>query len=281
MTLLTKLTGLAVAAGLAFSLSGGTAAAQTLDEIRQRGEIVIGIPVDFPPFGLMSVGGEPEGYDIDVANILAEELGVDVTLVPAAGQNRIPYLLSGRVDMIVSALGITAERAERVDYSQGYAGIEIAIYGPPDIEIQSGEDLAGLVVGVVLGATQATAVTEIAPGSTTIRRFDDNASTNQALLTGQVQVIGASNAVISLLDNAAPGQFETKFVLSSQLQGAAVRPGSDELLNFVNEVLTEMKQDGRLNAIHEKWLEAPLPAFIAEADEETTAEIISGDAGAN
>lgn len=276
MTLKSKLS-LAITAALALGLSTAAATAQTPDEIRERGEVVIGIPVDFPPFGLMGVSGEPEGYDIDVANILAEELGVDVTLVPAAGQNRIPYLLSNRVDMIVSALGITPERAERVDYSQGYAGIEIAVYGPPDIEIENGDDLADLVVGVVLGATQDTAVTAIAPESTTIRRFDDNASTNQALLTGQVQVIGASNAVISLLDSTAPGQFETKFVMSSQLQGVAVRPGSDELLAFVNDVLTQMKQDGRLNAIHEKWLEAPLPAFIAEADEETTAEIISGE----
>ncbi|MET3926976.1 transporter substrate-binding domain-containing protein [Devosia sp. 2618] len=281
MTMRKRAALLSAAFGLALGIGAVGAQAQTVEEIKSRGEINIGIPVDFPPFGLINQQGQPEGYDIDVANLIAEDLGVSVNLVPAAGQNRVPYLVSGRVDMIVSALGITAERAERVEFSQGYAGIEISVYGLKDLVIPDGAALDGVTIGVVLGATQDTAVTKVAPAGATIRRFDDNASANQALLAGQVQALGASDAVIALIETVAPGRFEKKFVLSTQLQGVATRPGADELLAHVNSLLSTIKQDGRLNAIHEKWLDLPLPNFIAEATEETTRSITGAAAKAN
>lgn len=261
-----------IVAGAALLALGSVATAQTPEEIQERGQVNIGMLVDFPPFGIIDEQGNPAGYDADVARLLAEDLGVEATLVPVTGPNRIPYLLSNQVDLLVASLGVTPERAERVDFSQPYAGIQISVYGKEDVTIEEPADLTGKTVGVARASTQDTAITAIAPEGTSIRRFDDDASAVQALLSGQVDAIGASNTVIAQLEEVAPDRFGTKFDLSQQVQGIAVRPGSDELLARINTFLDEAKETGELDQIHVQWLESPLPDFVAEAGEETTAE---------
>ena len=261
----------AVTAG-AMMLAVGASAQTTPEEIQEQGQVNIGMLVDFPPFGIIDEQGEPAGYDADVAEALAEHLGVKANLVPVTGPNRIPYLLSDQVDLLVASLGVTPERAERVDFSQPYAGISISVYGQEDVTVEGPEDLAGKTVGVARASTQDTGVTAVAPEDTNIQRFDDDASAVQALLSGQVELIGASNVVIAQLEEMAPDRFGTKFDLSQQVQGIAVRPGSDALLEEINTFLDEAKQSGRLSEIHQEWLGAPLPDFVAQAGPEATAE---------
>ncbi|MEO3433325.1 transporter substrate-binding domain-containing protein [Inquilinus sp. CAU 1745] len=252
-------------AGVGLLAGVAAAQAQTPEEIKERGEINIGMLVDFPPFGIINTEGEPDGYDADVAKLLAEDMGVSVNLVPVTGPNRIPYLLSGRVDLLVASLGITPERDEKVDYSEPYAGIKISVYGQEDLEIADAADLSGRTIGVARASTQDVAITEIAPEDANIQRFDDDASAVQALLSGQVELIGASNTVIAQLEQVAPDRFDTKFDLNQQVQGIAVRPGSDELRAYIDDFLGRVKESGELTAIHEKWLDAPLPDFVTQA----------------
>lgn len=267
MTYLTRTIGLAAAAALLAGVAMTPASAQTVEEIKERGTVNIGMLVDFPPFGILDLEGQPDGYDADVAKLLAEDMGVEVNIVPVTGPNRIPYLLSGQVDLLVASLGITPERAEQVDFSQPYAGIEIFVYGDQSIEITDGAGLSGQNVGVARASTQDTAITEIAPADANIQRFDDDASAVQALLSGQVPLIGASNVVIAQINQAAPDRFDTKFTLRQQSQGIAVRKESDELLAYVNDFLNRVKEGGELNAIHEEWLQSPLPDFLAETQQ--------------
>lgn len=239
--------------------------AQTVDGIKSAGTIKIGMLVDFPPFGIMNTSNEPDGYDADVAKLLAKELGVKVQIVPVTGPNRIPYLQSGQVDVLVASLGITEERAKSVDFSQPYAGISIGVFGPKDIAVAKAEDLSGKTIGVARASTQDTAVTKIAPQDANIRRFDDDASAVQALLSSQVQLIGLSNVVAAEIEKAAPGRYEQKIQLSQQVQGVAVRKGATEMLDFVNKFIEKVKGDGELSKIHEKWLGSPLPDFVSQA----------------
>src|SRR5690554_818691 len=103
----TRRTALALGASLAISgLSASAVAAADLEAIKSAGAVKIGMLVDFPPFGIMNEKNQPDGYDADVAKMLAKYLGVEVTLVPVTGPNRIPYLLSGQVDLLVASLGI-------------------------------------------------------------------------------------------------------------------------------------------------------------------------------
>ena len=263
MTFFEKAASAVVAASLFVGLSTA-ATAQTPDEIEGRGTINIGMLVDFPPFGILDLEGNPDGYDADVAKLLAEDMGVEANLVPVTGPNRIPYLLSNQVDILVASLGITEERAKQVDFSQPYAGIEIFVYGDTEVEVADAADLAGKSVGVARASTQDTSITEVAPKDTNIQRFDDDASAVQALLSGQVPLIGASDTVVAQVDQAAPGRFDVKFSLRRQTQGIVTRPGSDAMMAYINDFLTRKKESGELNELHEKWLGAPLPDFIAE-----------------
>lgn len=254
----------AIGAGLMVGAMVSTAAAQTVESIKEAGTLKVGMLVDFPPFGLMNTENKPDGYDADVAKLLAKEWGVDVQIVPVTGPNRIPYLQSNQVDLLVASLGVTEERAKSVDFSQPYAGISIGVFGAKDVEVSKPEDLAGKTLAVARASTQDTTVTKVAPADTTIQRFDDDATAVQALLSGQVNLMGVSNVVAAQIEKAAPDRFEQKFQLTSQVQGIAVRKGSAELLASVNAFLEKVKENGELNKIHEKWLGAPLPDFVAE-----------------
>lgn len=254
-----------IGAGLMAGMVSFPATAQTVESIKSAGTVKIGMLVDFPPFGIMNESNQPDGYDADVAKLLAKEWGVEVQIVPVTGPNRIPYLQSNQVDLLVASLGITEERAKSVDFSKPYAGISIGVFGAEDTDVSKPEDLSGKTVGVARASTQDTAVTKIAPQDATIQRFDDDATAVQALLSGQVELIGVSNVVAAQIEQAAPGRFNQKLELSQQVQGIAVRKGSTELLEAVNAFIEKVKADGQLSAIHEKWLGTPLPNFVVEA----------------
>jgi polar amino acid transport system substrate-binding protein len=256
---------MAAIAGLMVGAVASTASAQTVESIKSAGTLKVGMLVDFPPFGIMNASNQPDGYDADVAKLLGKEWGVKVQIVPVTGPNRIPYLQSNQVDLLVASLGITEERAKSVDFSQPYAGISIGVFGATSTKVSKPEDLSGKTVGVARASTQDTAVTKVAPKDAKIQRFDDDASAVQALLSGQVDLIGVSNVVAAQIDKAAPGRFDQKLQLSQQVQGIAVRKGSAELLTAVNSFIDKAKTSGELNAIHEKWLGAKLPDFVAAA----------------
>lgn len=262
MNLLKK--GAAAVLGLSLMAAAGTQAANatSLQQIEKKGTINIGMLVDFPPYGIMNEQNKPDGYDADVAKLLAKYLNVKLNLVPVTGPNRIPYLLSGQVDVLVASLGITPQRAKKVDYSNPYAAITISIYGPKDMKVSKPADLSGKSIAVARASTQDTAITKIAPKDANIQRFDSDASAVQALLSGQTQMIGCSNTVITQINKAAPGKYDQKIQLSKQVQGIAVKPGSDKLLAKVNDFIKHVEKNGELNKIHKKWLGEPLPDFV-------------------
>jgi polar amino acid transport system substrate-binding protein len=237
---------------------------QTLQEIKGRGVINIGSLVDYPPFGLLDSSGKAVGYDPDLAQKFADKLGVKLNLVPVTSANRIQYLQSGQVDALFATLGITAERLKVVDFSQPYAGLEQFVYGDKSINITDAAGLANQTIGVTRGTTQDTAVTAVAPPTTKIQRYDDDASSAQALLSGQVPLLGVADLAIEQIDKVAPGRFSKKFSLLRQKQGIVVRKGAPELLAAINAFLTQEKQSGDLAREYEQWMKAPLPDFIAQ-----------------
>ncbi len=260
--------GLATMAGLALQPANAT----SLEQIKSNGTVKIGLLVDFPPYGIMNENNEPDGYDADVAKLLAEDMGLELELVPVTGPNRIPYLLSGQVDLLVASLGITPARAEKVDYTNPYAAITISVYGPNGAEVSEAADLSGKSIAVARASTQDTAITEIAPDDANIQRFDSDASAVQALLSGQTDMIGCSNTVIQQINEAAPGEYEEKIQLSRQVQGIAVEPGTDALRERINEFVAKVAENGELNEIHQKWLGEPLPEFVKTTTVESALE---------
>ncbi|TPK33940.1 transporter substrate-binding domain-containing protein [Mesorhizobium sp. B2-5-3] len=242
------------------------ASALTLKEIKDKGTITVGSLVDYPPFGLLDSNGQAVGYDPDLAKEFADSIGVKLTILPVTSANRIQYLLSGQADVLFATLGITEERLKVVNFSVPYAGLEQFVYGDKDIAITDKAGLAGQTIGVTRGTTQDTAVTAIAAADTNVQRYDDDASSAQALISGQVPLLGVADIAIGQIEKTAPDRFTKKFLLRQQAQGIVVRKDSPELLAAVNDFLNGKKKDGSLGKLHEQWMKAPLPAFIENAE---------------
>ncbi|WP_199748510.1 transporter substrate-binding domain-containing protein [Candidimonas sp. SYP-B2681] len=247
----------------ALSLGATAANAETIDRIKEKGELTIGMLVDFPPYGILNGENKPDGYDADVAKKLAQDLGVKVNIVGVTGPNRIPYLLTNKVDMLIASLAITPERAKQVQFSHPYSAAQIVVFGGKNAKITKPEDLSGLRIGVARASTQDIAVTKIAPKDANIRRFDDDASAMQALLSGQVDAIGCSTTVAGQIAQRAPDRFENKFVLLQQEMAVAMRPGEAKTLQTINELVDKNIKNGDFSKLFEKWLGAPLPALKA------------------
>ena len=165
------------------------ARAQTVDEIVSRGSINIGVLVDLPPYGLLNDKQEPDGYDIEVAKLIGSYMGVKVNLVTLTSPNRIPFLVTNKVDLIVATFGITPERAKQVMFSIPYSAIENVVFAAKDKQIKSLDDLKGLRVGVPRGTVQDVLLTKRFGNTVKISRFDDDPSTYQSLIAGQVDAV--------------------------------------------------------------------------------------------
>jgi len=252
----------ALGLGAVLTVCSSLASAQSMADIKKKGEITVGMLVDFPPYGTTNAQNQPDGYDADVAKLLAKDWGVKVNLVPVTGPNRIPFLLTNKVDVLVASLAITPERAKQVQFSQPYAAATVVLYGKTGTSIKSATDLKGLRVGVARASTQDVAITKAAPEGTEIRRFDDDASAMQALISGQVDAIGCSVTVAAQIAKRVPANtFENKFTLLQQAMGMAMRPGQDDLVKNVNEFIAKNSANGELNKLYQKWLQSDLPKF--------------------
>ena len=259
-----KRTFLKVAALTALSLAAPQiAAADALAEIEKSGTIRVAVPQDFPPFGSVGPDMTPQGYDIDVAKLIAEKIGVELELVPVTSANRIPYLQTQKVDLVISSLGKNPEREAVIDFSAPYAPFFNGIFAPADVTITSVTDLSGKVVGVTRGAVEDLELTKVAPADVTIKRYEDNNGTISAFLSGQVEAVATGNVVAAaILERNPPKRPELKFLIKNSPCYIGLNKNEPALLAKVDGIIAAAKADGALNAIAEKWLKASLPADL-------------------
>ncbi len=251
---------LAVMALLLGVVLGGRARAQTVDDILKRGTINIGVLIDLPPYGLLNDKQEPDGYDIEVAKLLGQYLGVKVNLVQVTSTNRIPFLTTGKVDLIVATFGITPERAKQVLFSIPYSAIENTVYGPKGKPIAKIDELKGLRVGVPRGTVQDVILTRALGNTAKMMRFDDTPSTYQALLTGQVDAMAETGITFdSVMKQNPDAPIEKKFILLRQPNGITMRADQFNLLRWVNTFVYYTKNNGELGALWQKWFGTPMP----------------------
>jgi polar amino acid transport system substrate-binding protein len=248
---------------LACAIPATHASAEALDDILKAKVIKIAVPQDFPPFGSVGPDLKPLGYDIDMANLIGARLGVKVELVPVTSANRIPYLQTKKVDLVVSSLGKNPDREKVIDFSAAYAPFFNGVFGPADMKVSKVEDLAGKVIGVTRGAVEDLKLTEIAPSSATIKRYEDNNGTISAFLSGQVQLVATGNVVAAaIIARNPPKKPEIKFLIANSPCYIGLNKGEPKLLEKLNAIIGEVKKDGALDAIAEKWLKTKLPAEI-------------------
>ncbi|MGK6314281.1 transporter substrate-binding domain-containing protein [Neorhizobium sp. DT-125] len=258
----------AVVAGLGLTGVASTADAQALEKIKEAGVVRVGVMGEQAPWGSIDASGQNIGYDVDVAKLIGEELGVKVEFVPNAVAARIPNLLTGKVDLQMAVMGMYPDRAKAVQFTKPYAGLKIILLSSSKNKIEKIEDAKDLRIGVPRGAAQDKAITTLLGDVPNIRRFDDDSSNMQALVSGQVDAIGGNTTYKINLDKAAPGNdFEQKIVFNEQWMGITTKLGDKEINAWLNQFIDKIRADGRLEAINKKWLgEDKLPNFPEKLD---------------
>ncbi|AMO94454.1 bacterial extracellular solute-binding s, 3 family protein [Collimonas fungivorans] len=252
-----------LALAAAAALFSSTARADALDDIVKSGVLKVAVPQDFPPFGSVTSDLKPQGLDIDVATLIAKKMGVKIELIPVTSANRVPYLQTKKVDLIISSLGKNPEREKVIAFSDAYAPFYNGVFGGADQKVSSAADLAGKTVGVTRGAVEDLELTKIAPASATIKRYEDNNGTISAFLSGQVQLVATGNVVAAaIIAKNPPKKPETKFLIKNSPCSIGLSKDEPKLLDKVNAILAQTKKDGELNALSVKWLGLPLPANL-------------------
>jgi len=263
MKLINRVAFACAALWLAVAAAGlpGPAAADALADIEKAKVLKVAVPQDFAPFGSVGPDLKPIGYDIDMANYIAEQLGVKAEIVPVTSANRVPYLQTRKVDLVISSLGKNAEREKVIDFSVAYAPFFSGVYGLKADETGKVEDLAGKTVGATRGSIEEQELTKTAPSSATIKRYEDNNATISAFISGQVDLIATGNTVAAAIADKSPSRKpELKFVIKHSPCYVGLNKEEPALLAKVNETIAKAKSDGTLAKFSEKWLKAPLPA---------------------
>lgn len=241
----------------------GSAMADQLQDIEKRGVLRVAVPQDFPPFGSVGTDLQPQGYDIDIARYLAKEMKLKLQLVPVTSANRVPYLQTNKVDLVISSLGKNAEREKVIDFSRAYAPFFLGVFGPKDSPLASSEALEGKSIGVTRGAVEDMVLTEIAPKAAQVKRYEDNNTTLSAYLSGQVEFVATGNLVVAAIAEQNPTKAPVaKFMLKDSPCYIGLKKGESALKAKVDALIEKAVQDNTLNSLSEKWLKAPLPDSI-------------------
>ena len=251
---------LAAAFALATAVQVTPVHADALDSIMAAKVIKVAVPQDFAPFGSAGLDLKPQGYDIDMANLIGKALGVKVEIIAVTSANRIPYLQTKKADIVISSLGKNAEREKVIDFSVAYAPFFSGVFGTKDIKVASADELKGKTVGATRGAIEEQELTKLAPADTTIKRFEDNNATIAAFVSGQVDLIATGNTVAAAIAEKVPARAPAlKFVIKDSPCFIGLNKEEPKLLAKLNEIIAQAKTSGDIAKLSEKWLKAPLP----------------------
>ena len=229
--------------------------ADLLDQIQARGEIVIATEGTWAPWTYHDESDTLVGYDIEVAQKIAEKLGVKATFVEGEWDGLLAGLSAGRYDMMANGVDVTAEREEKYDFSEPYAYIRTAIIVRSDYdEISSFEDLKGKTTANTLSSTYAELAEQYGATPTGV---DDLNQTIELLLAGRVDATLNSEVTYSDYIKEHP-EAEVKIAaLTEEAQKVAIPvvkgESSKRLLEEINRALQEMKDDGTLAELSMKY----------------------------
>ncbi|KAA1187923.1 ABC transporter substrate-binding protein [Photorhabdus heterorhabditis] len=245
----------ALLAGLA--LVTGVAKADKLDDIKKAGSVRIAVFDSNPPFGFIDPQTKKlAGYDVDIANAIANDLGVKLELRPTNPANRLPLLASKKIDLIAANFTVTDERAKQVDFSIPYFATGQKFIARKGV-LKSSEDIKNLRIGADKGTVQEITLREHYPTAKVIS-YDDTPLAFAALRNGNVQAITQDDAkLVGLLANvpaAQKAEFEiSPFSITREYQAVAAVKGEERLVEAVNQTLLKLEKEGEAEKIYNRW----------------------------
>ena len=228
--------------------SGSGVVYRTLDEIKAAGTINIGVFSDKNPFGYVDENGEYQGYDIYFGNRIGEDLGVEINYVSTEAANRIEYLQTGKVDVILANFTVTPERAEEVDFALPYMNVALGVISPESNVITSLDNWnAGDQMIVISGTTAETYLTKNYP-DIPLQKYDSYATAKNALENGNGVAWANDNTEVIAFANQNPGYtVGIPSLGNADTIAPAVTKGNSTLLNWLND---EIKALGNENFFH-------------------------------
>jgi ABC-type amino acid transport substrate-binding protein len=240
----------------AWLVGAGPAQAQsTLEVVKKRGKLVAGVKTDFPPFGSVDAAGKNMGFDVDMAHLFAKALFNDenqVELVAVTSGNRIPFLQSGKIDIILATVTITDERRQVVEFSDPYFLSGSLLLVPKNSTVNGLEDLAGKTVAVVQGAIQDKDVEQLQPKANRVK-FGKVSEAMLAVKGGRADAYAHDDILVLTLVKENPDLRATSKVFMPRPYGIAVRKGDTEFIKWVNGELAKMKKDGTYDRLWKKY----------------------------
>ncbi|MHA1168823.1 MAG: transporter substrate-binding domain-containing protein [Candidatus Hodarchaeales archaeon] len=258
----------------------------TLATIIDRGTLKVGSDTTYPPFEeINATTNEAQGFDIDIAQIIADDIGVELEIVTSAWDPIIPNLQAEQFDMIISAMTITEAREVEVDFSrwyyQSYQAVLVPAANPKNIKSETDLNQTGLKVGLQLGTTSHLWCNDSLIEGVTVSPYDTILLAIQALKNGQVDVVLGDYAVLAL-DEIKSAETKVVSTFSPENFGIAMRNGDTDLVNRVNQILdgllgTDLENpapNAKYNEIYKRWFEVNAPDFKAAPGFELSAFIL-------
>ncbi len=228
---------------------------RTLDQIKESGKIEIGVFSDKNPFGYVDENGEYQGYDIELARQIGEDLGVEVDLVSTEAANRVEYLETGKVDMILANFTVTDERAEAVDFASAYMNVALGGVSHKDHVITSLDDITDEKIIVISGTTAETYLTANYPNLTQ-QKFDTYAAAKTAFENDKTALWLNDNTEVIAFANGDPSEYVVgiESLGNPDTIAPAVSKGNDTLLEWTNDELDKLGEQNFFHSAYEKTL---------------------------
>jgi polar amino acid transport system substrate-binding protein len=217
----------------------------------QEGKLLMGSDTTYPPFEYVE-GGKTVGFDVDLATEIADRLHLQLQVISTVWDGIIPGLKSDKYDILMSAMTITEERSQQIDFSDPYIDSDQSIAVKSGSSIKSEEDLVGKVVGVQVDTTgQFTA--EKMTGLKEIRKYETILAAFEDLKLGRIDAIVNDYPVNAYISLKQGGTEVVKVIKTDEKYGIGIKKGNDQLREAINRVLAEIKRDGTYDRIYEKW----------------------------
>lgn len=228
---------------------------RTLDEIKESGTINIGVFSDKNPFGYVDENGEYQGYDVYFANRIGEDLGVKINYVSTEAANRIEYLQTGKVDIILANFTVTPQRAEEVDFALPYMNVALGVVSPDGRVIESLDSWnAEDQIIVISGTTAETYLIENYP-DIPLQKYDSYATAKNALENGNgVAWVNDNTEVIAFALQNDGYTVGIPSLGSQDSIAPAVSKGNNTLLDWLNEEIVSLGEEQFFHAAYKATL---------------------------
>jgi polar amino acid transport system substrate-binding protein len=253
------------------TLAGQAHADSALDTIIKNKKLRCGIMLDAPPAGFRDQNNEPEGYDVTYCNDMAKALGAEPVIVETPSPDRIPALVSNRIDVLISSTTPTPARALTVAFTQPYTNNIMMVVTRKDTGISQYSDLKSKKLGGVIGATpEQLFKQELAKGwqssGATYTGYASDAESYLALQQGKIDAILIAAGVFHALSQS--GQFP-EFVAEgaaplADFGSIAVHRDDQQFLNWARMFIFQQEVNGRRSEVYKKYYgDGPLPPLTA------------------